>query len=115
MHPFVCPRITASRPPHHASRAKGERGGMADLADSAIAARAGSDGPGACRRAARCLLLHEGLETVARERRRPVRSAKLVLRTALMALSRHYSRPAPAPRPRVECWGAEGYRPELYS
>ncbi|WP_431322771.1 DUF6456 domain-containing protein [Rhizobium sp. YTU87027] len=57
----------------------------------------------------------KGLEAVERERQWPVRSAKLMLRTALMALSRHYNPPTPARRPRMEHWGAEGYRPELYS
>ncbi len=115
------PRITASWEPRHASRAKGARGGMADLTDSAIAARVAVNraleamGPELAGVALDVCCFMKGLETVERERQWPVRSAKLMLRTALMVLSRHYNPPAPARRPRVEHWGAEGYRPEMYS
>jgi hypothetical protein len=34
-----------------------------------------------------------------------------MLRTALMALARHYTPPRVAPR-KNHAWGAEGYRPE---
>jgi hypothetical protein len=115
------PRITASWEPQQASRAKGERGGMGDLADSAIAARVAVNraleamGPELAGVALDVCCFMKGLETVERERQWPARSAKLMLRTALMALSRHYKPPAPSRRSRVEHWGAEGYRPELYS
>ncbi|MBB3539784.1 MULTISPECIES: DUF6456 domain-containing protein [unclassified Rhizobium] len=115
------PRVTASWEPHHASRAKGERGGMADLTDSAIAARVAVNraleamGPELAGVALDVCCFMKGLETVERERQWPARSAKLMLRTALMVLSRHYNPPMPARRARVEHWGAEGYRPELYS
>jgi len=113
------PRITASWEPHHASRAKGARRGMADLADSAIAARVAVNraleaiGPELAGVALDVCCFVKGLETVERERQWPVRSAKLMLRTALMALSRHYNPPTPARRQHMEHWGAEGYRPEL--
>jgi len=56
----------------------------------------------------------KGLETVERERRWPVRSAKLILKTALAVLDRHYHPPALARRnPRVIHWGTEDYRPEI--
>ena len=94
---------------------------MADLTDSAIAARVAVNraleamGPELAGVALDVCCFMKGLETVERERQWPVRSAKLMLRTALMALSRHYNPPTPARRARVEHWGAEGYRPELYS
>jgi hypothetical protein len=94
---------------------------MADLADSAIAARVAVNraleamGPELAGVALDVCCFMKGLETVERERQWPARSAKLMLRTALMALSRHYKPPAPSRRSRVEHWGAEGYRPELYS
>ena len=40
------------------------------------------------------------------------RSAKLMLRTALLALARHYAPPAPQRRTSHH-WGTEGYRPPL--
>ncbi|WP_288192918.1 DUF6456 domain-containing protein [uncultured Phyllobacterium sp.] len=56
----------------------------------------------------------KGLEVVERERQWPVRSAKLILKTALAALDRHYCPPSPARRnPRIIHWGAGDYRPTL--
>jgi hypothetical protein len=56
----------------------------------------------------------KGFEQVERERGWPVRSAKVVVKTALGALSRHYRPPA---RKRTENvvlhWGAEDYRPRI--
>jgi hypothetical protein len=54
----------------------------------------------------------KGLESVERERQWPVRSAKLILKTALAVLDRHYHPPALARRnPRIIHWGTEDYRP----
>ncbi|WP_457301436.1 DUF6456 domain-containing protein [Phyllobacterium sp. P5_D12] len=56
----------------------------------------------------------KGLETVERERQWPVRSAKLILKTALAVLDRHYHPPALARRKmRIIHWGTEDYRPEV--
>jgi hypothetical protein len=55
----------------------------------------------------------KGLEAVEREHQWPVRSGKLMLRTALLALLRHYN-PPPPQKPRTSHhWGAEDYRPVL--
>ena len=61
----------------------------------------------------------KGLETVERERRWPPRSAKLMLRTALSALSRHYgfSQQAVSRRKNagIKTWSAPDYRPAINS
>lgn len=113
------PRITASWEPRLSQTGSGQRGGQADLVDSALAARdrvtaaLRALGPDLSGVALDICCFQKGLETVERERQWPARSAKLMLRTALMALARHYA-PPPAPRNgRPRHWGAEDYRPLL--
>lgn len=112
------PRVTASWEPRLATRAKGTAGGQADIADSAISARnrfsraVEAMGPELSGVAMDICCFVKGLETVERERQWPARSAKLMLRTALLALARHYAPPAPARR-QSHHWGADDYRPVL--
>lgn len=116
------PRVTSSWDfSRGAKAAKGARNVAADISDSACAARmrvnravdaVGPDlgGPllDVC-----CFL--KGLEQVEAERGWPRRSAKLMIKTGLAALDRHYHPPSNGGRrPRgILHWGDEGYRPAL--
>lgn len=110
------PRLTMDWQPRLAGRQKGEAGAARDIADTAVAARlrvaraVAAIGPELSGVALDVCCFMKGLETVERERQWPARSAKLMLRAALMALSRHYA--PPAARPRMHAWGGEGYRPD---
>ena len=57
----------------------------------------------------------KGFEAVEKERSWPPRSAKLMLKTALSLLSRHYGLTAFATsKPgRISAWGSNDYRPEI--
>lgn len=110
------PRMTMSYAPRLSTRTKG--GGGGEIADSALTARTRvarameAIGPELCGVAIDVCGFEKGLETVERERQWPARSAKLLLRAALMALARHYA-PPPAQKPRTHAWGAEGFRPDM--
>lgn len=113
------PRMTMAWQPRLAGRTAGEMGQARDISDTALAARQrlqraiDAMGPELCGVALDVCCFLKGLETVERQRQWPVRSAKLMLRTALMTLSRHY-----APQPsllRPHRWGVDGYRPDLPS
>jgi hypothetical protein len=116
------PRVTASWDFSRAAKSgKGGRNGAADLSDGALAARervhraieaVGPELGGAL--LDMCCFL-KGLEQVERERGWPRRSAKLMLKTALAMLDRHYHPPQPGARHgrRILHWGADGFRPSL--
>lgn len=110
------PRVTQSFEPRLSSKTRGTRGGLADISDSAMAARLrvskalDAIGPELSGVALDVCCFMKGLETVERERQWPVRSAKLMLRTALMSLHRHYEPPR---RAAMRNWGVDGFRPEL--
>jgi hypothetical protein len=112
------PRLTSSWEPRLSARAKGEAGGMADIAATAVEGRrrfAGAMqamGPELAGVAADVCCFGKGLELVERERQWPARSAKLLLRAALLALARHYAPPARPMPARVRHWGSEDFRPD---
>lgn len=111
------PRVTASWEPRLSARAKGGAGGMAEIAASAMEARSRfgrameAMGPELSGVAADVCCFGKGLELIERERQWPARSAKLMLRTALMTLSRHYAPPPANSRRSTHHWGAEDFRP----
>jgi hypothetical protein len=115
------PRLGANWEASVASgRRSGSGGGIAGLTDAALAARqrvenAVADvGPELSGVLIDVCCFLKGLEQVEAERRWPVRSAKVVLKTALGALARHYAPPAPSGRRKpVLHWGAEDYRPTI--
>ena len=113
------PRVTQSYDLRIGERMRPGPGAASDLKDSTIAARrrvacaVEAMGPELSGVALDICCFEKGLETVERERQWPPRSAKLMLRAALLQLHRHYNPPAPPPARRSHAWGAEGYRPEM--
>ena len=114
-------KVTASWDPTASVNRGGGRGAKADLSESAIDARRRMEGalatlgPDLAGVALDVCCFLKGLERVERERRWPPRSAKLMLRTALDLLARHYGTLAGqgARRRGAHRWGADGYRPTL--
>lgn len=113
------PRVTASWEPRLAQKQKGQRSAAADLSDSALAARyrvtkaVMALGPELSGVVLDVCCFAKGLEVVERERQWPARSAKLMLRTALMALARHYNPPKPSRQSDLRHWGEADYRPDM--
>ena len=118
----IMPRLGANWQASVASgRRDGGRGGIADLTDAALAARIRVEkaieavGPELAGVLVDICCYLKGFETVESERGWPVLSAKIVLKTALGALARHYDPPGERQRLAggILHWGAAGYRPNL--
>ncbi|WP_269932216.1 DUF6456 domain-containing protein [Aminobacter sp. HY435] len=117
----IMPRLGAN---WVASIASGKRGGgsggAVELTDAALAARQRVDnaidavGPELAGVLIDVCCFLKGLELVEAERGWPMRSAKVVLKSALGVLARHYE-PAGGPKTarRFVHWGADDYRPKL--
>ena len=103
-------------------RGPGDANGIAELTDAALAARLRVEkaitavGPELAGVLIDVCCFLKGLERVEAERSWPARSAKVVLKSALAALARHYEpppRPAGGDKPPILHWGAEDYRPRI--
>ena len=98
-----------------------DAGGMADITDSALAARQRIErildavGPDFAGLLVDFCCFLKGIEEIERERQWPARSAKLVLRLGLASLARHYGLSPDARGSRgagkVRHWGTDDYRP----
>ncbi len=112
------PRITASWEPRLETGGRRHGAGAGDISDSAMAARdrfsraVEAMGPELAGVAMDVCCFGKGLETVERERLWPARSAKLMLRAALLALARHYAPPVAENRRRHH-WGDGDFRPRM--
>ena len=116
----LMPRVTAN---WSSAIAGGRRdaGGMADITDSALAARQRIErildavGPDFAGLLVDFCCFLKGIEEIERERQWPARSAKLVLRLGLASLARHYGLSPDARGSRgagkVRHWGTDDYRP----
>lgn len=113
------PRITASLSTSVGGSGGSGLFGAADISDFALDARnrfqkaVVSIGPELSDIAIDICCFLKGFETVEREKQWPPRSAKLMLKTALAQLSRHYgfSSPENTTGNRITAWGDDNYRP----
>lgn len=114
------PRIAANWVATVASQNRAP-GGSAEISDFAIDAKKRFEaayaaiGPELAGVAVDVCCFLKGLETVERERGWPPRSAKLMLRTALNILVRHYGLQTVGGKRTMQHWGGEGYRPQIGS
>ncbi|WP_367715400.1 DUF6456 domain-containing protein [Nitratireductor sp. GISD-1A_MAKvit] len=122
-HGQIMPRLSARWMEAVSSgKRTGAAGEGVELSDSALAARQRVDGaleavgPELAGILVDICCFLKGFEQVETERGWPVRSAKVVLKTALGALDRHYAPKkgrAGRGRKSILHWGADGYRPNI--
>lgn len=115
----IMPRLGANWEASVASGRRGDAGGAADLAEAALAARQRVEkalaavGPELSGVLVDICCFLKGLERVEFERGWPARSSKVVLKSALGVLSRHYE-PSAARHGRTTLhWGTPDYRPSI--
>ncbi len=117
----IMPRLGANWEASVSSGGHGRGGGLTDLTDASIASRQRVDaaiaavGPELAGVLIDVCCFLKGLELVESERGWPVRSAKIVLKTALGVLGRHYNPGRVVRRagqPYLH-WGSADYRPSL--
>lgn len=117
----MMPRITANWEAGISKRARGERGAQADLSDHALDCRDRVEkalrdvGPELSGVLLDICCFLKGLELVERERCWPVRSAKMMLKTGLSILHRHYTAGRNTGKTEVPVyhWGSPDFRPSL--
>ena len=116
----IMPRLCAHWIASVASGRRDGAGGSVELTEAALAARRRVEkaiaavGPELSGVLIDVCCYLKGLERVEAERGWPARSAKIVLKSALGALDRHYDpRADRAARPRILRWGTEDYRPSM--
>lgn len=116
----IMPRVGASwSEPVNRSKRGGKQNGVAELTEATLSARQRVEhalaavGPELTGILVDVCCFLKGLERVEAERGWPARSGKVVLKTALAALSRHYEPPSRPRRQSVLHWGTEDYRPRL--
>lgn len=116
----IMPRVGANWSEAVASgRRGGHENGIAELTDAALSARQRVDkaltavGPELAGILVDVCCFLKGLEQVEAERGWPVRSAKIVLKTALAVLFRHYEPRMGTRRRSIVHWGTEDYRPSV--
>lgn len=115
----IMPRLGANWEASVSSGPRGGDDGFANLTDAALSARIRVDkaleavGPELAGPLIDICCFLKGLSQVETERGWPARSAKLLLKTALAALSRHYEPVTTARRQNILHWGSRDYKPSL--
>lgn len=116
----IMPRMGANWVASVSSGKRSAGGGLAELTDAALAARQRVDraidavGPELSGVLIDVCCFLKGLELVEAERGWPTRSAKVMLKSALGVLARHYNpRAGSVGGRKVLHWGTEDYRPQM--